>query len=250
MQAMVVHDDLESFRPWRTFWWNIAWWLLRQLRGVEISTLLTSKTLHCNFPDGFAPTAQYPYPDAVTLGYARRMLTADVQEGATCPCCTQFAKVYARTITSSMAYALIMIHKRPGAATDDPALDAAEEAAGIRMPSSEPYFHVPDYLSSVCKLGPTTRGGDWAKLTAWGLIEEQEGKREDGSSRTGFYRITDKGRAFVKGAIPLPKHALFYDGTVLRLDASELIFIKDALGKKFSYEELMAPAPSGLTGTA
>jgi hypothetical protein len=178
--------------------------------------------------DGFRRTEFGLSLDAVTLSYARQWLTAHVQDGASCPCCTQFAKVYARTITSSMAYALVMIYKRP-----------TEEGG------SE-YFHVPDYLSRVCKLGPTTRGGDWAKLVAWGLLEEREGVRDDGSSRTGFYRITDLGKSVARGEVTVPKHALIYNGTLLRLDDTKSVTISDALGKKFDYAELMSTAPSGL----
>lgn len=178
--------------------------------------------------DGFKRTEFGWALDAVTLCYARQWLTAHVQDGASCPCCTQFAKVYARTITSSMAYALVMIYKRP------------------IMEGESEYFHVPDYLSRVCKLGPTTRGGDWAKLVAWGLLEEREGVRDDGSSRTGFYRITDLGKSVARGEATVPKYALIYNGTLLRLDNTKSVTISDALGKKFDYAELMSAAPSGL----
>lgn len=175
-------------------------------------------------PGEFPPT-RFPYdPGDVSLAFAQEWLGERLKVGEACPCCTQLSKVYARTITSTMAYALICIYR----AGDD-------------------WLHVPDYLSRVCQVGPTVRGGDWAKLTAWGLLQEHEGGvREDGSSRTGYYRITAAGKAFVKGETTLPRYALFYDGRVLRLAGDKQITINSALGKRFDYRELMAAAPSGL----
>jgi hypothetical protein len=208
------------------YWRRTKFWLAtRVMRWAGVVSPLDTFR---DGKDGFQQT-QFGEPlDAVTLSYARQWLTAHVQDGASCPCCTQFAKVYARTITSSMAYALVMIYKRP-----------------VTEGESE-YFHVPDYLSRVCKLGPTTRGGDWAKLVAWGLLEEREGVRDDGSSRTGFYKITDLGKSVARGEVAVPKHALIYNGTLLRLDDTKSVTISEALGKKFDYSELMSAAPSGL----
>lgn len=177
------------------------------------------------YADIFPPTNIGASPDSVSLAFAQRWLGERVEGGEACPCCTQFAKVYARTITSSMAYALICIYHH--AASGGPE-----------------WFHVPSYLSRVARLGPTARGGDWAKLTAWGLLEEAEGRRDDNSPRTGVYRITDAGKAFVRGETSLPRWAVFYDGRVLRLDDSQVGTITDALAKRFNYAELMATAPS------
>jgi hypothetical protein len=199
--------------------------LWRFFFGPAVPRLATAA---CEARPGEFPTTSFPYAaDSVSLAFVQEWLAARIRSGEKCPCCTQLTKVYARTITATMAYALIQIYRHA-------------EAGG------EEWLHVPDYLSRVCKLGPTTRGGDWAKLTAWGLLEEAEGVRDDGSPRTGYYRITDAGKAFVRGESMLPKYALFYDSRVLRLDDNSTITINSALGKKFNYAELMSPAPSGL----
>lgn len=168
------------------------------------------------------PVTEFPFaPDHVTLAFGKRWLRERIHKGAPCPLCTQLAKEYSRKITSTMAYALILIYRH-----------------SLTRPESDPWFHVPEYLTKVCTVGPTVRGGDWAKLTAWGLIEEQEGEREDGSSRTGFYRITERGGAFARGEVTLPKYVVYYDGHVLRT-IGDPVTVSDALGTRFNYRELM-----------
>lgn len=162
-------------------------------------------------------------PDA-TLAEAKDWLRRRVDEGATCPCCHQFAKVYRRTMTASMAYALVLIYRH---------FTAAGPFAT--------WLHVPTYLSNVAQWSVTVRGGDWAKLVHWGLIEERRDElREDGSSRTGWYRITSDGKLFVQRKLKVKKYVHIYDGQKLPREVPEEIDIADALRKKFNYEELMA----------
>lgn len=165
-------------------------------------------------------------PRAVTLAFAQEWLAARMDAGVPCPCCTQFTKVYARTITATMAYALVCLYRH--AASGGPE-----------------WFHAPSYLSRVARLADSTaRGGDWAKLTAWGLIEESTERREDDCPHTGYYRVTEAGRAFVLGQITVPRWAIFYAGRVLRLDDRKRVSIQQALGKRFNYAELMATSPT------
>ncbi len=175
----------------------------------------------------FSPTAFSAEhdPDAVTLAYAQQWLAARMDDGATCPCCTQFAKVYARTITSTMAYALVLMHRHEG----------------------PEWFHVPSYLSRVARLAASTaRGGDWAKLVHWGLIEEAPERREDNCPHTGYYRGTDMGRRFVSGQLSVPRWAVLFDGRLLYLDDGRRTTIEQALGKRFNYAELMSTSPADL----
>src|SRR5947209_7322775 len=99
----------------------------------------------------------------MTLGKARDELRQLVEEGYRCPCCTQFAKVYRRPIHATMARELIALYRTAGTDWCDPPQSAA------------------------------LRGGDLAKCRYWGLIEAQEGEREDGSDRIGIWRMTDLG---------------------------------------------------------
>lgn len=72
----------------------------------------------------------------------------------------------------------------------------------------------------------------------WGLMEHQPGDRDDGSWRNGHWRLTDSGREFVVGNLSVPKYVRLYNGKRLGLVGPSWS-IRDALGKKFNYNELM-----------
>lgn len=154
------------------------------------------------------------FSDFALLGEARKWLRAEAAAGgAKCPCCTQFTKVYRRPLNSGMARSLIRMYRAAG--TD--------------------WQHVPT----------TTSGGsrEEGKLRYWRLVEEDRREREDGG-RAGWWRVTNAGRAFVLGQFQVPKHAIIFDARCLRLDSTDgLITIREALGKKFNYAELMADIP-------
>lgn len=145
----------------------------------------------------------------MTLAQARALLREQVEDGATCPCCTQYAKVYRRKITSLIARTLIAMHNAAG---DD-------------------WVHVPSLVGH--------QGGDGAKARYWGLTEEAEGTRDDGSHRVGWWRLTPLGTAFVLGQARVPKYVRTYDGRLLSVVDGERIDIFDALGNRFDYRELM-----------
>ena len=46
--------------------------------------------------------------------------------------------------------------------------------------------------------------GDYAKLRYWDLIEPKPGTSDRGGRTNGFWRLTNKGRAFVNGEIAVP----------------------------------------------
>jgi len=155
------------------------------------------------------------FRDEMTLGEARSLLRTLVDEGERCPCCTQLAKVYKRKIHSTMARELIHFWRRAGIDWFDlPVL--AGEISGKRRAYT----------------------GDSAKLRYWGLLQENDTRREDGG-RAGWWRVTDKGAAFVRDALLVPKYARIYDGRCLGLDGDP-VSIRDSLGDKFRYDDLMA----------
>jgi hypothetical protein len=83
--------------------------------------------------------------------------------------------------------------------------------------------------------------GDHAKLRYWGLIEESREVVPDHGRTSGWWRITELGEQFVKCEVDVPRHALIYDGRLLRLDADQgRITIRTALGKRFDYQTLMS----------
>lgn len=143
--------------------------------------------------------------------------SVDDNKGVSCPCCGQLVKVYRRKLTSSMARALIAMY--------------SYQATGPWEAVHVTNFDLPAF-----------RGGDWAKTRLWGLSEEIPNK--DTKKRTsGYWRLTEKGRQFVRGEISIPSHKIIYNGKMIG-ESEEKISIKQALGNKFDYQELMTGVPS------
>ena len=158
---------------------------------------------------------------AKTIQQAKEELRGAWREGIDCPCCGQFVKLYRRKVTSSMARGLISVYHY------------------FERPNAEEWLHVPGFLKS------STLCGDFSKLRHWELVELQPfQEREDGSKRAGYYRITEVGREYVRGEILIDKYRYEYNGQVRKVTDADTTqaSIKDALGSKFDYRELMAVA--------
>jgi hypothetical protein len=149
----------------------------------------------------------FPSDDG-TLREARDWLRERVDEGATCPCCTQLAKVYRRRIHATLARAIITLYRHGGAGQ---------------------FVHAPSLPGDTHEISQAV----W-----WGLIQEDEAVRED-RGRAGWWRVTPRGVAFILQETQVPKYARVYDGRCLGL-TGDPVWISDALGAKFSYADLMA----------
>jgi hypothetical protein len=94
-------------------------------------------------------------------------------------------------------------------------------------------FHYPDLPQQRAK------GGDFAKLRYWQLIEEDTSAEPlEGARFNGHWRITSEGYAFLAARLIVPKHAIVYDGHLWGLEGPD-IDIVDALNSKFNYRQLM-----------
>lgn len=158
----------------------------------------------------------FPNPGP-TLAQARAQFYENLRDGTTCPCCDRYAKMYKRNLNSAMAATLIGMYK-----------------AWMRDPGS--WIH----MISVHNFGLPSR--DYGTLEHWGLTEAKGETRKDGNPESGFHRITEKGRDFVEGKTLLRKYVFLYNNT--RFDVNdessfEEIGIKQALGTKFDYDQLM-----------
>lgn len=154
-----------------------------------------------------------------TIQEEKQRLRDNFEKGTRCACCNQNVKLYPRSISNTVAMALIIFARE---------YDKQEEL----------YIEIKKVMGKAGVLN-YFRGGDYAKLTCWGLIEAETGTtREDGNPRTGFYRLTDEGRAFAEGVITLPKYAMTYNGKVYKFKGKQ-VTITDCLGTKFNYNELM-----------
>lgn len=162
-----------------------------------------------------------------TLGEAREWLREEFEQGATCPCCQQGVKLRKQGITAEMAYGLIILNQ-------------------VTARSGEEWFHMPTVLAEF-KAGKTNMFG---LLSHWGLVDRMPGEREDGSVRTGWYRITEKGKQFAEGRVTVNKYVYTYNSQLLRRKNPDLtqIDIKSALKERFNYDELMGNVPDGSYG--
>ena len=149
-----------------------------------------------------------------------RLEEAAIGKGTNCPCCGQFVKVYRRNFHTAMAMGLIHLYQ-------------AHCLHGF-----EDFIHTPSMLNGK---GAVARGGDFAKLEYWGLIEPQKHERRDGSTRTGMWRITQLGRDFVEDKMRVPKHIFLYNSQLVGVE-HETISIREALGQEFDYGALMQSA--------
>lgn len=152
----------------------------------------------------------------VTLEEAKKFLRSNFEEGAKCPCCGQFVKLYKRKITSSMAYGLIVINR-------------------LKEPGE--IFHLNKFFKELPNV-PAAIHGDMPKLRLWGLLSDIEKELDDGNPNCGLYTLTPEGRAFVMGAISVPKYCFMYNNKVTA-KSEELTTIREALGDQFNYSELM-----------
>jgi hypothetical protein len=146
-----------------------------------------------------------------TLVAAKDWLRDHLDDGARCPCCGQFAKIYRRRVHATMARELIAIWREAGC----------------------DWVHLPTLLKTT-----GAHGGDTIKVKYWNLIEPDNETREDGSTRTGWWRLTDSGRAFVLGEKSIPKYVMIYNEQSYGF-SEDMVTIRDALGAKFDYQALM-----------
>ena len=173
------------------------------------------------------------YPPDITqdtlLGDAQIRMQAYYLKGIHCPLCAQLAKIYPRQLNRGMAVGAIKLwrwHRHHG---------------------TEKFAHLPTVVGR--------RSAEEAKLRYWGLIEEEMVLRPDGG-RAGYWRLTEAGREWVLGHSSYPPYVMVYDTEPLGppqftddttgKTRDRPVTIRDALGRKFDYDELMRGEPAGV----
>lgn len=132
--------------------------------------------------------------------------------------CTKYAirlssgKVYTRHLNSNMALCLLALYRH-----------------GINE-----FVKVEDFLLQ----NGYPRCGDFSYLTHYGFLEKLIANREDGSKRNGYYKITGRGLLFAENKTYVPEKFIICNGKLLGFEGKN-ISIRQALGKKFNYNELM-----------
>lgn len=160
-----------------------------------------------------------------TLDDAQREMWARAltNKGTTCPCCTQFVKIYKRPVNQSQGRSLICLYKFFSVNPDE-------------------WLHIPKYLADRHE----NRNNDIGLTRHWGLLEEMDVRRDDGAPHAGMYRMTEFGFKFVTRQISIPKYAFLYDSDLLGLSDGvyaplESITIDEATSDEgyFHYLDLM-----------
>jgi len=150
-----------------------------------------------------------------SLAEARRILELRLDKGSYCPCCGQYARRYKRKLYSSQARQLLRLY-------------LLSRKHGFDL---ERFYH-----RSV--IAPYANNNDLALLRHWGLLALR--RNEDVNKRaSGDCRLTNHGREFVEGTVCVPAACYLYNDLVQKF-TEKLVSIYDALGTRFSYEDLMS----------
>ena len=151
------------------------------------------------------------YPD-IALRHVREWLEwVKWREGDTCPACGQRVKVNVYKFGAAHAKNLIWLYQ-----------NAREE-----------FVHVP----TAGNRGVLTTNVV-GKLVSWGLAERMPNIDDPTKNKTGYYRITKKGVAFLAGGITIPSRMMQYNGETVGF-GEEHTTMSEALKRKFNFEELM-----------
>ena len=158
-------------------------------------------------------------PENETYGIQVKHVREAAKKGTTCPVCSQYVKIYLRTINHEMARTLAIIFRH-----------------FHKWPHSKP-IHVDSYLSAISKKD-RPKGNNHSLLVYWGLLQPCKAKEKNGKMRTGYYAITSKGCRFVLGKDPVNKYAVMYNNNFYGLQG-DLVFIRDVIRKNFDLQELL-----------
>lgn len=161
----------------------------------------------------------------MTITEAKQFLRDNWEDGCKCPACGQHVQLYNYKLFATSAYALILLYQLH------------------QQRPTEEYFHIREYAEA--KDGKA-RAPHFAELRFWGLIEKQP--NDDPSKKSsGYWRITDRGVDFVRGGLKVNSRILIFNNRFQGFAAnSEMINIRQALGNRFDYRELMG-GPAALT---
>ena len=152
-----------------------------------------------------------------SLWQARTELLEDIEDGTTCPCCGQLAKVYKRKLNKEMARWLVWL---------------VNKYLNLSATSSKEWCS--DWVDV---RDSKVRGGDYAKLALWGLAKRKPVGEESKSRTSGLWKPTPSGIDFSMGRSTVPSHLYLYNNEVVR--ASEVqTSIGKALGEDFDYQDV------------
>jgi len=159
------------------------------------------------------------WTDTLKEGRERFFREAEKPKGSFCPCCGRFGKVYKRKLSRPMANGLLWLFTV--------FLEDGDEFVSIGDRG-------PRY---VVRSNGSVSSNEW-----WGLAEEKPNPDDPKKRTSGNWKITPKGRQFVREEIRVPSHCIIFNKRTLGF-TDDLISIVDALGRPFNYRELMEDSP-------
>lgn len=159
-----------------------------------------------------------PEIEGQTLSEAHRRYfeKAVKPKGVICPCCKRFGKVYARKFNSGMAMQVINLYRH-------------KDEGFIHLPSTGTRHILKD--------------NQVGKLVFWGMAIAQPNPDNPAKNKSGYWKITDRGIAFVENRISVWSHVIEYNQIIQGFREKKRITISDALGRPFHYQELMKDSP-------
>jgi hypothetical protein len=152
-----------------------------------------------------------------TLEEAQKYLKENWEKGVDCPCCGRLVKLYPYNLNANACVSLIWIYRL-----------GKEETDG--------WVHVQRKFTEV--FGRNATAMSYITLKHWDFIEPQASNEDPDKNASGLWRITARGKQFLKGSMRVSKTAMVYKDNV-REFRGESINIHEALTVKFSYDELM-----------
>jgi len=153
-----------------------------------------------------------------TIQEAIAFLETHRDTGVDCPCCGQYVKLYKRKLNAGMARFLIGLYR------------LGKKNIG------DMYFS-PSAVLEEMEI-PNTQALDYSILKHFSFIKENDDKREN-KSKAGFWMLTSSGEQFVLQNILTAMYVHVYDNRLFST-SGDSIRIKEALGGKFIYDELMS----------
>jgi hypothetical protein len=153
----------------------------------------------------------------MNIAEAKEFLKRNWEAGCKCPACGQHVQLYDYKLFATSAYSLILLYR-------------------MDKNSDQEYFHIREYAEA--QKGKA-RAPHFAELRFWGLIQRADND-DPAKKSSGYWKITDLGKQFVRGEIKVQSRILVYNNKFQGFSAkSESIDIHQALSNRFDYSELM-----------
>ncbi len=172
-----------------------------------------------NFKQQLEIMQQEKYNKETTVHQAKIDMRLAMDKGIICPCCNQNVKMYRWRISAVIAKCLLDMYK-------------------LSIDNPKRWVHPLHDLEQ--------NSGDYAKLRYFGLIESDQEVPEEDKKASGFWRITPLGKSFVLNRATVALKVKIYNQNSYGFEGKQISII-DALGKKFSYSELMNDSGDGKT---